>query len=183
MKSQFFIALSFTSFLGLSILGACDANDNESKAEEPQEIVAAAVDQASVDQRKTGHEIGDEGHAPLGSVLSPNGVFLANVSWSANLVAGSLENQATVKFFEPHLHKAPAILKSFKLFMPAMGHGSIKTDQMVFTQDPADPSTWTVSKIYFSMPGGSGEWVVDIEAELAGKTDKVRISIPAEVKE
>lgn len=189
LPSQAILLKFFGLAFSILALGACDQKEdnkeNQGENQEPREEVAEIVGSELEQQKEEhqGHELGDPGHAPREAAPSPNRLFLASVNWSTPLVAGSLNNTAEVSFWGPDLHKKAAVIKSFKLFMPAMGHGSIKTDQMQFSQDPANAALWKVSKIYFSMPGGPGEWVVDIEAEVGGQTDKVRIAIPHEVGE
>ncbi|MDQ3231402.1 MAG: hypothetical protein M3Q07_06235 [Pseudobdellovibrionaceae bacterium] len=108
--------------------------------------------------------------------------FHVKIDWSSPLVSGSKGNSATVTFKDHHAHAVALKISSFKLFMPAMGHGSSQGDQMVMTQDATNTNVWTVDQIYFSMGGGAGEWVVDIEAGACGVTDKVRVAIPVEVQ-
>ncbi len=122
-----------------------------------------------------------EGSAP--PLESENGTFWVSVSWSENLTAGTLANSALVKFTDTNKAPLAAELSSFKLFMPSMGHGSIKTKEMVLAKDPLQANTWSVSNIYFSMGGASDEWVVDITATVNGVSDKVRVVIPYEVGE
>ncbi|HYX36222.1 MAG TPA: hypothetical protein VE954_24225 [Oligoflexus sp.] len=108
--------------------------------------------------------------------------FHVKFDWSSPLVSGTKGNSATVTFKDHHAHAVALKISSFKLFMPAMGHGSSQGDQMVMTQDATNTNVWTVDQIYFSMGGAAGEWVVDIEAGACGVTDKVRMAIPVEVQ-
>jgi hypothetical protein len=158
-------------------LSACGSND--SKKSDSQ---STRDDAAADTEHQDGHGLGDEGHAPKSAVLSERGVFLVSIEWSEGLEAGTLANQATLTLWDPTLHKVSGTLKSFKLYMPSMGHGSIKTGEMKFVQDLTDPAVWSVSNIYFSMGGGTGSWVVDLEAEVGGQSDKVRVVIPYEVR-
>ncbi len=131
----------------------------------------------------------DDGEQPAqdplldASVLSQNGVFRAQIDWSPALEAGTLANSATLRVLDAQGQKTAASLKSFKLFMPAMGHGSIKTDKLTFQPSADDPGLWTITNIYFSMGGAAGEWVVDLEVELNGQLDKVRLSVDHEVSQ
>ena len=120
---------------------------------------------------------------PGAPVASENGSFWVSVNWSADLTAGSLANSAVVKFTDAQQAPLAAELSSFKLFMPSMGHGSIKTKEMILSKDSAQAGTWNVKNIYFSMGGGVDEWVVDITASVNGVADKVRVTIPYEVGE
>jgi hypothetical protein len=88
-----------------------------------------------------------------------------------------------VKFSDASGESIAAELGGFKLFMPSMGHGSIKTKDMILAKDPDQQGTWNVSNIYFSMGGSVNEWVVDITATVAGVSDTVRVAIPYEVGE
>lgn len=182
-----YIALkAFAISFAIIALSACEGkkDDEQKEQDEERELTSDVKEEGNEESHAaSGHGQGDAGHAPREAVFSENRVFLASVIWSDNLRAGTLENSAQITFWEPQLHKTAAVLKSFKLFMPAMGHGSIKTDQLVLTQDPANPAVWQASRIYFSMPGGPGEWVVDIEAEVGGRRDKVRVTIPQAVNE
>ncbi|MBC7531738.1 MAG: hypothetical protein H7318_09180 [Oligoflexus sp.] len=112
--------------------------------------------------------------------VSKNGLFNVEVTWSPSLEAGTLNNSALIHFRAPASEHAPAILKSFRLYHSTMGHGSIKENEMTFTEEEA--GHWLVKNIYFSMPGAASSWVVDIEAELNGVTDSVRVVIDAEVR-
>lgn len=111
---------------------------------------------------------------------SQNGLYNVEVNWSPNLEAGTLDNSALLHFHNAAGEHVPAILKRFSLYHATMGHGSIKENEMVFTQE--DLGHWLVKNIYFSMPGAARSWVVDIEAELDGKSDKARVVIDAEVR-
>lgn len=111
------------------------------------------------------------------------GRFQVAVEWSKVLTAAELNNEARLRFFDSMLKPIPLQLKSFKLFMPSMNHGSIKLDKLIFTQNPEALNEWQVAQIYFSMGGNVGEWVVDIEAGLCGETDRIRVSIEQAVME
>jgi hypothetical protein len=117
-----------------------------------------------------------------GYTKSAQGLFHAKVEWSSPLTAGTLVNQATITFVNDHAEPLPLKLSSFKLFMPAMGHGSGKADQLIVTQDEANAHVWSLDRIYFSMAGAAGEWVADIEGGACGSSDKVRVVIPVVVK-
>ncbi|MCX6127933.1 MAG: hypothetical protein NTX25_02575 [Proteobacteria bacterium] len=121
-------------------------------------------------------------HAPGdGYTASNQNRFHVKVDWSSPLLAGELNNSATVTFLSPHGEALPLTLKSFKLFMPSMGHGSIKTDKLILTQNPNEMNVWSVGQIYFSMGGAAGDWVVDIEGSACGLSDKARVLIQQSV--
>ncbi len=120
--------------------------------------------------------------APAGFTAAANNKFHVKVDWSENLLAGELTNSAKVTFQSPHGEPMGLTLKSFKLFMPSMGHGTIKADKLIFARDPVETHVWSVSQIYFSMGGAAGEWVVDVEGSACGLTDKARVTIQQEVK-
>ncbi len=154
----------FISFYGMMM--ACGS----SKSSSPQGPTPA-LDAAGENHEKEG---GDELR-----VSSTKGLFQVEVNWSPNLVAGTIENSALVHFHNPAGDHIPAVLKRFKLYMTTMGHGSIKENELTLTEE--EPGHWLVKNIYFSMPGASTSWVVDIEAELEGQTDTARVVIDAEV--
>ena len=120
--------------------------------------------------------------AKEGFTSSAAQAFQAKVDWSSPLIAGELNNGATLSFLSSNGKPAPLALNSFKLFMPAMGHGSIKADKMLFTQQADAKNIWSVSQIYFSMGGAAGEWLVEIEASACGISDKARVIIEQEVQ-
>lgn len=112
---------------------------------------------------------------------SENNLFLADVVWeNESLYAGSLENSAVVHITNISGEYIQADLKSVKLFMVSMGHGSIKEDEMVLSE--LSDGRWKVENIYFSMGGPANSWAVDIEADFDGQTDKARVLIKQEVK-
>lgn len=147
--------------LGLSLLG-CD-NENDQAAVSP--------DQTTIENTSF--------------TSSEQAIFKVAVSWTQPLTAGSLNNKATLSFRDAQDQPLPVVLSGFKLFMPAMGHGTIKADQLVMTPNADDSSRWTVDQIYFSMGGAKGEWVVDVTAQpIDGRgSDKVRVAIDQEVGE
>jgi hypothetical protein len=163
-------------------LVACDSNSKKS-SESDHEGHADAAMSAEESAACAAHHEGMGLHGDLsGYTMSAQGHFHVKVAWSSPLQANSLENKATVSFVNEHAEALPLKLSSFKLFMPAMGHGSNKSDQMVLTQDPEQKHVWTVEQIHFSMGGGAGEWVVDIEGSGCGVSDKARVVIPLEVQ-
>jgi hypothetical protein len=113
-----------------------------------------------------------------GFTASAEQLFLVKIDWSLPLVAVTQPNQAKVSFIGPQGQAAPLTLSSFQLFMPSMGHGSIKTKLMKMSQDPKAPYTWQIDSVYFSMGGSAGEWVVDLEASACDRTDRARVIIP-----
>jgi hypothetical protein len=163
----------------LTVLG-CSGKSSKDSATEPS-IAAAPV---SVDSAICSElmELHGAEEAQPGYTFSETKVFQVRIDWSSPLVAGELNNSARLKFLQKHGEAMPLSLNSFKLFMPAMGHGSIKTDKLILTQDLEDTSSWKVQQIYFSMPGGAGDWVVDLAVSACGISDKFRVVIPGEVK-
>lgn len=117
-----------------------------------------------------------------GYTASESGKFHVKVDWSSPLVSGELSNTAKVTFLNHHGEPIALTLSSFKLFMPSMGHGSIKNDKLVLARDAAHINVWDVSQIYFSMGGAANEWVADVEGSVCGISDKARVSIPVEVQ-
>ncbi|WP_141734383.1 hypothetical protein [Oligoflexus tunisiensis] len=147
--------------LGILILAAlsCGKNSDNNKDENTTAPLPGA-DQTSL-----------EGYS-----LSPNRAFAAKIVWNNAPVAGSFDNSAEVYFLDPKGEPvSTSQLTRFHLYMASMGHPSIKENEMTFTQ--VDPGHWTVGRIYFSMGGSSGSWVVDLEAEVNGQADQVRVSI------
>jgi hypothetical protein len=163
-------------------LVACDQDNKKSSESEHESHADAAV--SGEESADCGASHGSMGlHGDLsGYTMSAEGRFHVKVEWSSPLRAMSLENKATVSFVNEHAEALPMKLTAFKLFMPAMGHGSNKSDQMVLSQDPEQSHVWKVEQIHFSMGGGAGDWVVDIEGSACGVSDKARVVIPAEVQ-
>lgn len=172
-------ALSTAIFVSLALV-ACDSK-SEKSAQHEDHADAAVISETTEDCAAQGGSMGIHGDVSA-YTKSPTGLFHVKVEWSSPLTAGTLDNKATVSFVDEHAHELPVKLKSFKLFMPAMGHGSGKSDQMVLTQDAVQTNVWTVDKVYFSMGGGAGEWVVDVEGSSCGVSDKARVIIPLEVQ-
>jgi hypothetical protein len=138
----------------------------------------------------SGSQSSDESPGPLpsadqspmsGFLPSDQNLFAAKIVWNNPPVAGSFDNSAEVylqtKDGQP---LTSSRLLRFHLYMVTMGHPSIKEKDMVFEQK--DPGHWTVSRIYFSMGGSAGSWVVDLDAEANGAADHVRVSIDHEVE-
>src|SRR5688572_29993550 len=71
---------------------------------------------------------------------SEGGKFHVKVDWSSPLVSGELTNSAKVTFLNHQGAPIALTLSSFKLFMPAMGHGTIKTDKLVFARETDNPN-------------------------------------------
>ncbi len=115
-------------------------------------------------------------------VAAPSGAFKVSLAWSTDLASGTLANSAEVRFSDANDQALAAQLEGFALFMPAMGHGTIKASELRFTQDPKDLAHWSVSQIWFSMGGSANEWVVDVTASAQGQSEKVRVPIPYEVQ-
>lgn len=116
-----------------------------------------------------------------GYVLSPNQTFSVKVVWNNPPISQTFDNSAEVYFLDKNGQVATASkLTRFHLYMATMGHPSIKEKEMVLTQ--VDPAHWNISRIFFSMGGSKGSWVVDLEAEVNGQADKVRVSIDHEVE-
>ncbi|MDQ3231839.1 MAG: hypothetical protein M3Q07_08470 [Pseudobdellovibrionaceae bacterium] len=127
--------------------------------------------------RPTGPE--QEAQAPF--ALSTNQTFAVKIVWNHPPRSQSLDNSAEVYFVDKNSQNlVDTRLLRFHLYMASMGHPSIKEEDMVFNQ--VAPGHWTVSRIFFSMGGSAGSWVVDLEAEVEGQPDKVRVSIPHEVE-
>jgi len=161
------------------MLVACDSK----KDQDPAHETAADAAAQSVDPACMGTQESMGLHGDLSDYMaSAAGTFHVKIGWSAPLKAASLENKATVTFVNEHAEALPLTLTSFKLFMPSMGHGSSKGDQIVLSQGKENLNIWTVDKIYFSMGGAAGDWVVDLEARVCCSSDKARISIPVEVQ-
>lgn len=176
MKLFSFGAVCFMSL----VLVACDSKSEKSSDHEGHADAAMSADEAAA-CAAPGEGMGLHGDLS-GFTASADGQFHVKVEWSSPLKAASLENKATVSFVDEHAEALPLTLKSFKLFMPSMGHGSGKSDQMVLTQHAEHAHMWSVEQIYFSMGGAAGDWVVDIEAGGCGALDKARVVIPVEVQ-
>lgn len=171
---------SCTAFIFASLIAlGCDSKKEESSTHDDH--ADAAIQSADPACVGTHEHMGIHGDL-TGYTASAAGTFHVKIEWSAPLKAGSLDNKATVTFVNEHAEALPLKLNAFKLFMPSMGHGSSKSDQMVLTQDKEKTNVWSVANIYFSMGGASGDWVVDVEAGGCGSSDKARVSIPAEVQ-
>jgi len=179
--------ISSMSVVALSlmlVLTACDKKSEKSSAEhsEHSDHADAAISADDAENCEAmPFKMGLHGDL-TGYTKSAQGLFHVKVEWSNPLTAGTLTNKATVTFVNDHAEPLPLKLSSFKLFMPAMGHGSGKTDQLIVTQDEANAHIWSLDQIYFSMGGAAGEWVVDIQGGACGASDKVRVVIPAEVQ-
>lgn len=160
-------------------LVACEKSSDK-KSDGNQGEAAVTTDDPAVCselQELALHEVEIEGYTD-----SEGGKFKVKVDWPNPLIAGDLNNKATVTFLNHHGEAFALNLVSFKLFMPSMGHGTIKSDKLVFTQNQSEKNIWDVDQIYFSMGGMADEWVVDVEAGACGITDKARVSIPVEVQ-
>jgi hypothetical protein len=171
--------LNVIVFSTVLTLAACDNKSSDSKAEGQNQDVATAIDDPALCEALANAK---KHEAPEGYTAAAKNTFYAKVDWSSPLIAGELNNSASVTFISGHGDPLALTLKSFKLFMPAMGHGTIKADKLVFTQKEASKNVWSVGQIYFSMGGGRGEWVVDIEATACGYTDTARVVIAQEVQ-
>lgn len=177
------ISCSAVLFMSLSFI-ACDSKkekNSEQHTSEHEDHADAAIQAEDSSCAASGEHMGIHGDL-TGYTESATGKFHVKIEWSSPLKAASLDNKATVSFVNEHAEPLPLKLTGFKLFMPAMGHGSSKGDQMVLTQDAVETHKWTVEKINFSMGGGAGEWVVDVEAGGCGVSDKARVTIPVEVQ-
>jgi hypothetical protein len=120
--------------------------------------------------------------SPLSGFLpSDQNLFTAKIVWNNPPVSLSFDNSAEVylqtKDGQP---VTSSRLLRFHLYMATMGHPSIKEGDMVFEQK--DPGHWTVSRIFFSMGGSAGSWVVDLDAEADGQADHIRVSVDHEVE-
>lgn len=163
---------SLCLMLSLSQLISC-GESRKSSDERPKDDAQSAAN----------HQNGTEAldtHSSEGTP-SEKGLFLVKVDWQNDvLTAGTFDNSALVHFNNAAGEHVGATLKSFKLFMVSMGHGSIKENEMIFSQ--MDEAHWKVDSIYFSMGGPASSWAVDVEAEVNGQTDKARVIIGQEVK-
>jgi hypothetical protein len=172
-------SLSALVFASLALV-ACDSKSDKSSDQEGE---ADAAVNAETSETCEAHADGTGLHGDMSAFTKADGgQFHVKIEWSSPLKASSLENKATLTFVNDHAHALPIKLTSFKLFMPAMGHGSSRADQMVMTQNAEAANIWSVDQIYFSMGGGAGEWVVDLEAGGCGVSDKARVVIPVEVQ-
>jgi len=171
--------LSVIGFSMILTLAACDNKSSDNKAEGQTQDAAPVIDDPALCQALADAH---EHEAPEGYTASPKHTFYVKLDWSSPLLAGELNNSASVTFISGHGDPLPMNLKSFKLFMPSMGHGTIKADKLVFTQNATAKNIWNVGQVYFSMGGGPGEWVVDVEATACGYTDTARVVIAQEVQ-
>lgn len=120
--------------------------------------------------------------SPMSGFLpSDQNLFAAKIVWNNPPVSQSFDNSAEV-YLQTRDGKplTSSRLLRFHLYMATMGHPSIKEKDMVFEQK--EPGHWTVSRIFFSMGGSAGSWVVDLDVEANGVTDHVRVSIDHEVE-
>jgi hypothetical protein len=117
-----------------------------------------------------------------GFTLSKNSSYYVKIQWQEPLKASTEAHTAILSFLSPGLTPAPITITQFKLLMPIMGHGSIKSDEMIIKQDAATPYIWTASNIYFSMGGSAGQWVVDLETVSCSIKDSVRVPVPYAVE-
>jgi hypothetical protein len=143
---------------------SCGQNsDNDKDNKEP--VPAPAADQTPM----------------AGFLLSEQQHFAVKLVWNNPPISQSFDNSAELYFLD---HNGQAVTESqvtrFHLYMASMGHPSIKEKEMVFTQ--VDPGHWTISRIFFSMGGSAGSWVVDLDAVVNGKADHIRVSIDHEVE-
>ena len=151
-------AVIFASFF----LFACGSSSSSDKSETPQ---------TENSQNESG--------LPLLGTASEQGAFRVSIEWSQPITAGTLENTATLHFYDAKGADLSVQLTRYRLYMISMGHGSIKEKDMVFTD--LGNGAWKVENIFFSMGGPASSWVVDVEADVAGQADKARVSIDYEV--
>ncbi|HET9238121.1 MAG TPA: hypothetical protein VFO10_12755 [Oligoflexus sp.] len=120
--------------------------------------------------------------SPMSGFLpSDQNLFAAKIVWNNPPVSQSFDNSAEVHLLTPDGQPlASSRLLRFHLYMATMGHPSIKEKDMVIEQK--EPGHWTVSRIFFSMGGSAGSWVVDLDVEANGVADHVRVSIDHEVE-
>lgn len=161
-----------TIFLSLGLMFSLPACASDSATTDIDDSPASQKDYQAVND--------EQSQAIEGKTSSDNNLFLVEVVWqNQSLNAGTLENTAVVHITNSSGESIQANLKSFKLFMVSMGHGSIKEDEMVLSQ--LSNGSWRVDNIYFSMGGPANSWAVDIEAESDGQTDNARVLITQEV--
>ncbi len=175
---------SFNAILCVSlVLAACNSKKDKTAehSEHTEHADSAVVSEGTDDCSSQGESMGIHGDLTA-YTKSAQGLFHVKIDWSSPLTSSSPTNFATLTFVDEHTHELPMKLLGFKLFMPAMGHGTTKADQMVMTQDALHANIWTVDKVNFSMGGAAGEWVVDVEGSRCGQTDKARVIIPVEVQ-
>jgi hypothetical protein len=116
-----------------------------------------------------------------GFLLSDQEVFAVKIVWNNPPVSQSFDNSAEVYFQDKSGQPlSGSRLTRFHLYMASMGHPSIKESEMVFQE--IEPGHWNVSRIFFSMGGSPGSWIVDLEAEANGQLDHIRVSIDHEVE-
>ena len=168
-RNQIWLIL-FSCILTSSLLACGEEKSNETGQHSPAE---------DMDQYPA---IGDDKKPSTEDrTQSENGLFFVKVVWgNQSLKAGTLANNAMVRFSDLSGEHVPVALKSFKLFMVSMGHGSIKEEEMLI--ESVDDAHWEVKNIYFSMGGTVNSWAVDIEAEVNGQTDRARVIIEQEVE-
>lgn len=153
----------FPGIILLTAISCGSGHDNDKKSENPP--LAPAADQTPLS----------------GFRLSDQEIFAAKIVWNNPPVSQSFENSAEVYLLDKSGQPLTSSrLTRFHLYMTSMGHPSIKEKEMQFTQ--VDPGHWTVSRIFFSMGGSAGSWVVDLEAEANGQADHIRVSIDHEVE-
>lgn len=139
------------------------SNDKDKNNEDP--TLTPAADQTPL----SGYLLSDQEH------------FAVKIVWNNPPVTQSFDNSAEVFFLDKNGQPVTSSrLTRFHLYMVTMGHPSIKEKDMVFQQ--IEPGHWTVSRIYFSMGGSAGSWVVDLEAEANSQSDHIRVSVDHEVE-
>jgi hypothetical protein len=148
-------------FITASACGQNSDNDRDNVAPAP----APAADQTPL----AGFQLSEQQH------------FAVKIVWNNPPVSQSFDNSAEVYLLDSKGQTVTdSQLTRFHLYMASMGHPSIKEKEMIFTQ--VDPGHWTVSRIFFSMGGSAGAWVVDLDAMVNGTTDHIRVSIDHEVE-
>jgi len=124
----------------------------------------------------------DAGPKTIGEALSGRGVYYATLTWEpAQLKAGNhVNNMARVTIHDPtNQPLASAVtLIGFHPQMPGMGHGTNEADQVISAVDDA-VGRYVVSGVHFSMAGAESEWVVTINAAVAGTEDTAEVPLPA----
>ena len=116
---------------------------------------------------------------PPGFIAADSQTFAVALNWERAPVALSLNNRAYVRFLQMDGSETEAQLTRFTLFNAATGQGSIRQDEMRFTQ--VEPGLWLVDHVYFSQGGARNSWVADVEAQSAGRSGKARLSIDYEI--
>ncbi|MFK7873701.1 MAG: hypothetical protein AB8C84_11155 [Oligoflexales bacterium] len=124
---------------------------------------------------------GEESLSPfpeLDEATSVNQLFHAQLKWAGSLKSGVSTNAVHVTLLDKDKAALTGnvALSAFTLTMPAMGHGTIETDQTIMAHTDS-VGHFMVSGINFMMAGDAGAWVATVAATVNGTTDVATVTV------